>query len=122
MKPHSKRRRTNEELKAAKAKAEAEKEEFQLLRGKVVEIETAMKEKELNQEEAKKGSEARKTVQQLLAAGIIRYDADGWIESAQQADVSSQSSRNVTEQLRSKKKSGIPVTAPKVPPKANVQQ
>jgi hypothetical protein len=57
----------------------------------------------------------------MISEGFLKVDENGRLQPVQQSDSSSQGSRNVQANLRSKKKSDGPVTAPIVPGKVNVQ-
>jgi hypothetical protein len=52
----------------------------------------------------------------MLSSGFLKIDERGQLQPAQPGVNSNQGSRNVTDQLRSKRKSEGNITAPKVPP------
>lgn len=118
-KPGSKRRRTKQELIEAKKQDEQEKTRIEQLEAKIQQIESFVVENERLKEEAKEGENAKDAIKQMLSSGFLKIDERGQLQPAQPLDNSSQGSRNVTGQLRSKKKSDGPITAPIVPHRPN---
>jgi hypothetical protein len=57
----------------------------------------------------------------MISEGFLKVDENGRLQPVQQSDNSSQGSRNVQANLRSKKKSSGLVTAPIVPGNVEVQ-
>jgi hypothetical protein len=98
MKPGSKRRRTKDECKKAKVDAVAKEQEYLDLKVKVIRLEDI-------EGRAQIGLEAKEAVESWLKAGLAKIDEHGKLVPVIQSEASSQGSRNVQSNLRSRRQS-----------------